>query len=227
MVLARLHPAVALPLPQQGARPHTRVHYARPLPSLGSVGWLVSLWGRRLEHSAWVTAHSPVPSSAPPPQTQTYQVDEEFRIVSPILLGVFTLVELGRIRLGFVGNLRERVRLGACPAAASALALRRLTTCCSQIPELSAFLLLTCFPTLGLIVFLTFIQMPMLPYEPIIGFPLLLMLVSRGRLGSACLTAAYATGCSRCAGARDRVFIPWRAIIDQEANSRFLQAVPG
>mmetsp|Transcript_26304 Transcript_26304/g.91497 ORF Transcript_26304/g.91497 Transcript_26304/m.91497 type:complete len:176 (-) Transcript_26304:83-610(-) len=86
-------------------------------------------------------------------KTATYDVDEEFVIVAPILGGLFTLIEAGRIRLGYVGNLKEK------------------------IPELSAFLLLTCFPTIGLIVFLTFIQMPMLPPEPIIGFPLLLIMV--------------------------------------------------
>lgn len=90
----------------------------------------------------------------PLPQVLTYAIMEEFAIVTPILTFVFGVVEIARLRLGYSGNLRERV------------------------PELSAFLLLTCFPSIPFVGFLTFGQVPMLPREPIIGVPLLLILIA-------------------------------------------------
>lgn len=56
------------------------------------------------------------------------------RIVQPAIFSVWVLVEISRLRLGYSGNLDER------------------------IPELSAFLMLTIFPALPFVAVLTFLD---------------------------------------------------------------------
>lgn len=83
----------------------------------------------------------------------TLELNTIMRFVVPIFTGVWLLVEGVRLYLGHSGNLRERV------------------------PELAAFLLLTLFPQVIVVIFLSFVALNRLPIDLIIGIPQIVLLL--------------------------------------------------
>lgn len=72
--------------------------------------------------------------------------------ILPLVVAIWGLCEIPRLRLGYVGNLREKV------------------------PELSAFFLLTIFPSTCMVIYLTFLQRLLLDELPLdlgVGLPML------------------------------------------------------
>ena len=70
--------------------------------------------------------------------------------------------------------------------------------CCvhGQVPELSAFILVTFFPQLPIVIVLGVIQVPVLPIEIIMSMPFAVLLV-RCTCATCALPACVFTGCSR------------------------------
>lgn len=76
--------------------------------------------------------------------------------ILPVAVVVWCLVEIARLRLGYFGNLREKV------------------------PELSAFFLLTAFPSLACVAYLTAVQRVLrndLPLDVAVGIPMIAFVV--------------------------------------------------
>jgi Predicted membrane protein len=89
-------------------------------------------------------------------------LDEKMKYSLPVLVAIFVLSELARLPLGYTGNLREKVS------------------------ELSAFWLLSLFPQLPLVAYLTIGQIytgGFLPLDLAAGICLLAMLVSAATHG--------------------------------------------
>lgn len=83
-------------------------------------------------------------------------------ILTILTLPIFSLwccIEIVRIGLGYIGNLLEKV------------------------PMISAFLLLTIFPQLVAILFLTFLQDPVFPFDTAAGSMMMLFLLSELYVG--------------------------------------------
>jgi hypothetical protein len=88
-----------------------------------------------------------------PSQVTNVEMNIIMRFVVPIFSVVWVLAELIRLLLGFMGNLRERV------------------------PELAAFLLLTVFPQIPVVIFLSLGALNRAPIDLVAGVPQLIMLL--------------------------------------------------
>lgn len=117
------------------------------------------------------------------PQLSTYETKLEWMIVPPSLFFLWSILEFFRIRLGYSGNLRGKVCASRggdeCVRPSPAREHESQTTFLTrQVPELSAFILITLFPQIPILAVLAIIQVPQLPVEMIISLPLILLLVS-------------------------------------------------
>jgi transmembrane protein 17 len=90
------------------------------------------------------------------------------KIIPPVLTAIWFLIEVTRLRLGYSGNLTEKV------------------------PELSAFWLLTILPQLPVVVFLCFVQPGAVPLDVASGIFMAAFLVS-----ATCIAAVAARFHSR------------------------------
>jgi Predicted membrane protein len=80
-------------------------------------------------------------------------------IVLPLCLILWVLGESGRLYLGYTGNLHEKV------------------------PHLAAFLFVTFFPQLLITIFLCAIQSPLLPIDKVMGYFMIIFIVTEFILG--------------------------------------------
>jgi hypothetical protein len=131
-----------------------------------------------------------------------HQLDPKVALIMPIFTAVWCFVELFRLRLGSFGNRNESVRgCGRCSAALKwgqahlpllGNAPHPLATLfhphpfppsvCTQVPELSAFLVLTYLPQLPVIVWLSFVSYPngVLPLDIATGIVQVAFLLVQG-----------------------------------------------
>jgi hypothetical protein len=113
-------------------------------------------------------------------QRRTFEYDNLMSLIVPIFLAVFAVAEPLRLYLGFSGNLHEKVamlcdRVGGCEARVQ----QRAVVPCTQVSNMSAFLLLTAFPTVPVAAFLSFLQRQRMPIEIYLGIPFFVFVVRR------------------------------------------------